>query len=54
MLFNRAYLDPYDSMLGQMVLGLIGLCFAGAFYWLSRSFRYEGEDRFLRVSAVDA
>ncbi|MGH9185367.1 MAG: type II secretion system F family protein, partial [Acidimicrobiales bacterium] len=48
-LFNRAFLKPYDTFTGQMVLGLIGICFAGAFYWLSRSFQYEAEERFLRI-----
>jgi hypothetical protein len=50
--FNREYLEPYDSILGQGVLGFIGLCFGGAFYWLSRSFRIEGEERFLRTEVT--
>ena len=53
-LFNRNYLEPYDSLEGQFVLGLIGLCFGSAFYWLSRSFRIEAEERFLRADRVDA
>lgn len=45
--FNKDYLDPYDSFLGQMVLVLVGLCFGGAFTWLARSLRIETEERFL-------
>ena len=47
--FNRTYLEPYDTIEGQAVLGFIGLCFGAAFYWLSRSFRLESEERFLRM-----
>ncbi len=52
MIFNGEYLEPYDSALGQLVLGFIGLCFGGSFYWLSRSFRFEPEERFLRVDGA--
>jgi tight adherence protein B len=45
--FNRNYLEPYDSFVGQCVLGLIGLCFGAAFYWLTRAFRVEDDERFL-------
>jgi tight adherence protein B len=54
LVFNRNYLEPYDKAVGQLVLGLIGLCFAGAFMWLARSFRFQGEERFLRMEASDA
>ncbi|HEX8803954.1 MAG TPA: hypothetical protein VF743_07165 [Acidimicrobiales bacterium] len=54
LVFNRNYLDPYDTVQGQLVLGLIGLCFAGAFYWLARAFRIEPEERFLRAEATEA
>lgn len=52
-IFNRKYLEPYDTFQGQAVLGLIGLCFGAAFYWLSRSFRIEAEERFLRMDQAD-
>jgi tight adherence protein B len=48
-IFNRKYLSPYDSLLGQGVLGLIGLCFGAAFAWLARAFKIEAEERFLRT-----
>ncbi|MBN2624007.1 MAG: type II secretion system F family protein, partial [Acidimicrobiales bacterium] len=54
MIFNGEYLEPYDSARGQLVLGFIGLCFGGSFTWLSRSFRYEPEERFLRADGVTA
>jgi tight adherence protein B len=51
-LFNRDYLEPYDTMLGQGVLAVIGLCFGSAFFWLSRSFRIDAEERFLRTDGM--
>jgi protein-S-isoprenylcysteine O-methyltransferase Ste14 len=30
------------------------LCFAGAFLWLARSFRFQDEERFLRMESSDA
>lgn len=44
---NRGYLEPYDSALGQGVLGIVGACFATSFYWMARVSRYEAVDRFL-------
>jgi tight adherence protein B len=50
--FNREYLEPYDTLLGQAVLGLIGMCFGCAFFWLSRAFRIDAEERFLRTDGA--
>ncbi|WP_028649257.1 type II secretion system F family protein [Nocardiopsis sp. CNT312] len=36
LLFNREYLDPFDGLLGQVVLVGIGALWAGALAWLSR------------------
>ncbi len=44
---NRGYLAPYDSALGQLVLGLVGLLFGGAFWWLSRMARIPAPERLL-------
>jgi tight adherence protein B len=49
LIFNRHYLHPYDTAVGQAVLGLIGVCFGSSFYWLSRSLRIDVEERFLRM-----
>jgi tight adherence protein B len=46
-LFNRGYLDPYDSALGQFVLALVGFLFGASFYWLARTARIEPNPRFL-------
>lgn len=52
LLFNRKYLEPYDSVLGQTVLAFVGLCFGAAFYWLAQSFKIETEERFLRTDGA--
>ncbi len=44
---NRPYLEPYDTLVGQLVMALIGLCFGGAFYWLAKASQFEPEERFL-------
>ncbi|EHR53445.1 Flp pilus assembly protein TadB [Saccharomonospora amisosensis] len=49
--FNRAYLDVYNSATGQMVLLLLGGLFAAGFAWLSRIAASGGH---LRVLALDA
>lgn len=50
---NRGYLEPYDSLLGQAVLGFVGACFVTSFYWLGKSGRYETVDRFLAMDQVE-
>lgn len=45
--FDRGFLRPYDSALGQVVLALIGGCFAGAFWLLARMGRPEPGPRLL-------
>jgi tight adherence protein B len=54
LLFNRNYLEPYDSALGQAILALIGACFGAAYFWLSRAFAYDREERLLRADEVAA
>jgi hypothetical protein len=54
MVFSGDYLEAYDSMAGQVVLGLVGACFAGSFVWLARAFREDEGERFLRLEAIDA
>jgi Flp pilus assembly protein TadB len=44
---NRQYVQPYDSVLGQMVLGLIALLFLGGLLWLRRLASPSKTDRFL-------
>lgn len=44
---NRAYLDPFDSLQGQLVLTVVGSLFGIAFAWLSRIARLQEPGRFL-------
>jgi tight adherence protein B len=46
-ILNRSYLDPFGSALGQGVLAIIGLIFAGAFWWLDKMGRPLAPERFL-------
>ena len=46
-MFNRGYLAPYDTAVGQLVLVLVGGLFAAAFVWLARMTRPASVDRFL-------
>jgi tight adherence protein B len=46
-LFNRAYLEPFGSAVGQLVLGVVGLLFGSAFWWLQRMAKLEAPGRFL-------
>ena len=34
--WSRAFLQPYDTATGQLVLAAVGGCFAAAFWWLNR------------------
>ncbi|MEU0514923.1 type II secretion system F family protein [Amycolatopsis thermoflava] len=47
--FNRAYLDVYDTVTGQFVLLLIGGLFAAGFAWLSRIAAGGGQARVLTL-----
>jgi hypothetical protein len=44
---NREYLDPYDSLAGQLMLLAVGGLFAAAFAWLARAARPSQPERFL-------
>ncbi|MFF4508938.1 type II secretion system F family protein [Streptomyces sp. NPDC001401] len=46
-LLNRPFLDPYNTVAGQLVLAFIGGLFASGFLWLRRLARSDGPDRFL-------
>ncbi|HZM40588.1 MAG TPA: hypothetical protein VFB94_15795 [Acidimicrobiales bacterium] len=52
LIMNRNYLEPYGTLFGQVALGLVGLCFACSFVWLSRAFDYQDEERFLRTEGT--
>lgn len=48
---NRAYLAPYDSALGQLVLAVVGGLFGLGFWWLARMARVKAASR-LSLPAV--
>ncbi|WP_166353137.1 type II secretion system F family protein [Phytoactinopolyspora limicola] len=47
---NRDYVEPYSDPIGQVVLAVVGVLFAGGFMWMKRLSNVEVPDRFL-VSA---
>ena len=51
-LFNRGYLAPYDTAVGQLVLVLVGAVFATAFVWLSRMTQPVQVSRFLNSTST--
>ncbi|WP_091305900.1 type II secretion system F family protein [Amycolatopsis tolypomycina] len=53
-LFNRAYLDVYNTATGQVVLLLIGGLFAAGFAWLARIATSGRQTRVLAMDAPDA
>ena len=46
-LFNRDYVEPYSSAVGQVVLLIILGCFAAGFAWMRRLSAFEVPERFL-------
>ncbi len=46
--FNPAYVEPYRTALGQGVLLVVVLLFAGGFFWLRRLSQFDVPDRLLR------
>jgi Flp pilus assembly protein TadB len=53
-ILNRSFLSPFGTPLGQFMLAVIGLLFAGAFVWLSRLGRPTVPDRFLAAQTPAA
>lgn len=51
--FDRGFLRPYDTAVGQVVLGLIGACFAGAFWLLARMGRPVPPPRLLAANDAE-
>ena len=54
LLFSRSYLAPFASPLGQVVLLVVGGCFALAFSWLTRMTRPDPPARLLRAEPTAA
>jgi Flp pilus assembly protein TadB len=53
-LFNRSYVEPYNSPVGQVVLLLILGCFAAGFAWMRRLSSFDVPERFLFSRTGDA
>ncbi|MGK5556958.1 type II secretion system F family protein [Actinomadura kijaniata] len=51
--FNHSYVEPYDDVLGQLVLCVVIALYAGAFLWLRRLARHEMPARFLSGGTAD-
>ncbi|MEO5874284.1 MAG: type II secretion system F family protein, partial [Streptosporangiaceae bacterium] len=49
--FNRDYVKPYDSFLGECVLAVVVAMYAGGFFWLRRLAKYQLPQRLLGESA---
>jgi tight adherence protein B len=45
--FSRAFLSPYGTAAGQIMLVLVGACFAAAFWWLGKISRTDQDARML-------
>ena len=52
--FNPAYVEPYRTALGQGVLLVVVLLFAGGFFWLRRLSQFDVPDRLLRSVSAPA
>lgn len=46
-LFNRDYLAPYSSTVGQAMLAVVLLLFGAGFYWMRKLSQFEVPERFL-------
>ncbi|WP_078901333.1 type II secretion system F family protein [Actinacidiphila yeochonensis] len=46
-IFNRGFVKPYGTAVGQLVLGVVCLLFAAGFWWLRKLSKIETPDRFL-------
>lgn len=53
-LFNRAFLAPFSTAGGQVVLAVIGALFGAGFAWLARMGRIRDDDRVLTPEAIDS
>jgi hypothetical protein len=46
--FNRPYLDPFDTLTGQLVLAVVGILFAASFSYLTVIGRIDEPIRLIR------
>lgn len=50
--FNRTYVEPYSSAIGQTVLVVVMLFFAAGFMWMRRLSVFELPERFLFTTGI--
>lgn len=53
-IFNRSYVEPYSSPIGQVVLLVVIGLFAAGFWWMRRLSEYEIPERFLLGTKQEA
>lgn len=53
-LFNREYVRPYDSVVGQFVLCFVLALFAAGFAWMRRLARFDLPQRFMTGQVLEA
>ncbi|MCL3839177.1 type II secretion system F family protein [Aeromicrobium duanguangcaii] len=46
-IFNRSYVEPYSSPIGQVVLVLVIMLFGAGFFWMRRLSEFQMPERFL-------
>lgn len=51
--FSRRYLEPYESVLGQVVLAVVAVYWAAGFWWMHRMGRVAPTERFLAAPAQE-
>jgi Flp pilus assembly protein TadB len=51
-IFNRGYVHPYGSALGQLILIVVAALYAVAFLWLRRLARFDTPERLLAFASV--
>ena len=53
MVLNRTYLDAYDTLLGQLMLGVVGAVFAGGSWLMAKMSNIDLPERFVPRTTTD-
>ncbi len=53
LVMSRGYLDPFDSLTGQVVLAVVGSLWVGAFYGLAQLSRVRRSPRILKLDVLE-
>jgi Flp pilus assembly protein TadB len=49
-IFNRGYVAPYNSAVGQLVLVIVAVLYGASFLWLRNLARFETPERLLSLA----